>query len=144
MYNLIAHANGLTIENIYLYSKNSNLEKYVIKPNLIKKNTTIISDDIICAFALANGRTIFEFVTLRAKSYAFDVEHKVSIRAKGVMRHVIKNYLTLNDHKRCLFASDTDDDIEDGESDIELGVHASKLLAIDAARQVVERIHRDA
>jgi len=69
----------------------------------------------------ANGRTIFEFVALRAKSYAFVVvEHKVSIRAKGVMIHVIKNHLTLNDHKRCLFASDTND-IDDGESDIELG-----------------------
>jgi len=92
----------------------------------------------------ANERTIFEFVELCTKSYAFDEEHKVSIRAKGVMRHVIKNHLTLDDHKRCLFASDTDDDIEDGQFDIELGVHASKLLVRDSARQVVERIHLDA
>ena len=39
-----------------------------------------------------------------------------------------------------MFGSDTDDD----DDDIELGVHASKLLARDSACQVVERIHRDA
>ncbi|CAI6355232.1 unnamed protein product [Macrosiphum euphorbiae] len=71
MYNLITHANGLRFENIYLYSKTSNQEKYVllkkiiddikganffiftsadkvIKPNLTKKNSIIIFDDVIC------------------------------------------------------------------------------------------------
>lgn len=70
MYNLITHANGLRFENIYLYSKTSNQEKYVllkkiiddiqganffiftsadkvIKPNLTKKNSIIIFDDVI-------------------------------------------------------------------------------------------------
>jgi hypothetical protein len=71
MYNLITHENGLRFENIYLYSKTSNQEKYVllkkiiddikganffifssadkvIKPNLTKKNSIIIFDDVIC------------------------------------------------------------------------------------------------
>ena len=70
MYNLITHENGLRFENIYLYSKTSNQEKYVllkkimddikganffiftsadevIKPNLTKKNSIMIFDDII-------------------------------------------------------------------------------------------------
>ncbi|KAF0748597.1 tigger transposable element-derived protein 4-like, partial [Aphis craccivora] len=53
MYNLITHENGLRFENIYLYSKTSNQEKYVfadkvIKPNLTKNNSIIIFDDVIC------------------------------------------------------------------------------------------------
>ncbi|KAF0753033.1 tigger transposable element-derived protein 4-like, partial [Aphis craccivora] len=60
MYNLIPHTNGLRFENIYSYSKTSNQEKFillkkkwtivdkVIKPNLVKKNSMIIFDDVIC------------------------------------------------------------------------------------------------
>ncbi len=71
MYNLITHENGIRFENIYLYSKTSNQEKYVllkkiiddikganififsdadkvIKPNLTKKNSVIIFDDVLC------------------------------------------------------------------------------------------------
>ncbi|KAL4123296.1 hypothetical protein QTP88_015494 [Uroleucon formosanum] len=34
-----------------------------------------------------DSRTVYEFVALRAKSYAYDVEQNVCIRAKGVMGH---------------------------------------------------------
>ncbi|KAE9543737.1 hypothetical protein AGLY_002133 [Aphis glycines] len=63
MYNLITHENGIRFENIYLYSKTSKQEKYVllkkiiddikdadkvIKPNLTKNNSVIIFDDVLC------------------------------------------------------------------------------------------------
>jgi len=49
------------------------------------------------------GNFIDEFVALRAKSYAFSVSGLETIKAKGVKKHVIKNNLTLKDHKKCLF-----------------------------------------
>jgi len=54
-----------------------------------------------------------QFIGLRAKSYAHDIEGAVNIRSKGVRGHVIRNHLTFNDHIRCLFA-DGDDDDDDG------------------------------
>ena len=71
MYNLITHPNGLKFENIYLYSKTPDQEKYVllkniiggikgvnlftftkaeqvISPNLVKPNSIFIFDDVIC------------------------------------------------------------------------------------------------
>ena len=71
MYNLITHINGLKFENIYLYTKTPNQEKYVllkniihgikgvnlyiftnaekvIKPNMVKQNSIFIFDDVIC------------------------------------------------------------------------------------------------
>ncbi|KAF0701800.1 tigger transposable element-derived protein 4-like [Aphis craccivora] len=46
MYNLITHANGLRFENIYLYSKTSNQEKYVL---IFSYLLALISfDDVIC------------------------------------------------------------------------------------------------
>jgi len=71
MFNLITHRNGVKFENIYLYTKTPDQEKYillkkiidsikgvnfyiftnadqVIKPSLIKKNSIFIFDDVIC------------------------------------------------------------------------------------------------
>lgn len=92
------------------------------------------------------GRTMYEFVALRAKSYAFDIERIVEIRAKGIRGHVIRNHLTFADHKRCLFAKDDDDDevSDSDELDDELNVSMGKLVAIKCARGVIARIHGDA
>jgi hypothetical protein len=60
-----------------------------------------------------DGRTMYEFVALRAKSYAFSIEPVENVKAKGVTvvdkikakgirGHVVKK-MTLEDHKRCLF-----------------------------------------
>lgn len=71
MFNLITHINGLKFENIYLYTKTPNQEKYlllkkiidnikganlfifnnadqVIKPDLVNQNSVFIFDDVIC------------------------------------------------------------------------------------------------
>jgi len=53
-----------------------------------------------------NGKTITEFVALRAKSYAYSIDGKDKIKAKGIRRHVVKNHLTLEDYKRCMFGDD--------------------------------------
>jgi len=57
----------------------------------------------------AKGEIMTEFVALRAKSYAYNIYaegDKVGgekIKAKGVRHHVVKNHMTLEDHKKCLF-----------------------------------------
>ncbi|XP_050434994.1 uncharacterized protein LOC126842150 [Adelges cooleyi] len=57
-----------------------------------------------------NGLTVYEFISLRPKSYAFEKETLVTsvssekIRAKGIRGHVVKNHLTVSDFKSCLFA----------------------------------------
>lgn len=53
------------------------------------------------------GQPITEFVALRAKSYAFAVDGKENIKAKGIRKHVVKNHMNLEDHKRCLFGDNT-------------------------------------
>jgi len=49
------------------------------------------------------GKSIWEQVALRAKSYGFNLSGEEIIKAKGVSREKGKNKLTLEDHKRCLF-----------------------------------------
>jgi len=50
-----------------------------------------------------DGRTISEFTALRAKSYAYKIDNVTNIKAKGIRVHVVKNHMTFEDHKRCLF-----------------------------------------
>lgn len=92
MYNLITHINGLKFENIYLYTKTPNQEKYVllkniidaikeanlyiftnsekvIKPNLVKQNSIFIFDDVICD----NQTPIREFFSMGRHSGANSV-----------------------------------------------------------------------
>lgn len=54
-----------------------------------------------------NGKTMIEFIALRAKSYAYDIEGKEKIKAKEIQGHVVKYHMTLEDHKRCLFDDET-------------------------------------
>lgn len=55
----------------------------------------------------SDGLTISEFIALRAKSYAFSIDGIEKIKAKGIRGHVVKNHMTLENHKKCLFG-DTD------------------------------------
>lgn len=87
-----------------------------------------------------DGRTMYEFVALRAKSYAYDVERVVNIRAKGIRRHVIKNHITFNDHKQCLFAEDSDSDDIEGRVDNDM--MKKKKNALLCAAEVIKNIHR--
>lgn len=50
-----------------------------------------------------DGRTMFDFIALRAKSYAYSLEGEEKIKAKGVRGHVVKNHMSLQDHRKCLF-----------------------------------------
>lgn len=73
-----------------------------------KKEPGLFSDEV-------NSNIITEFCALRAKSYAFnvyidqededkDVENRVGgekIKAKGIRAHVVKNHMTLEDHRKC-------------------------------------------
>jgi len=50
-----------------------------------------------------DGRTMTEFCALRAKSYAYKIDGIEKIKAKGIRGHVVKNHMTFEDHRRCLF-----------------------------------------
>jgi len=56
-----------------------------------------------------DGRIMTEFCALRAKSYAYKIlgvdgiNVKENIRAKGIRSHVVKNHMTFEGHRRCLF-----------------------------------------
>ena len=90
-----------------------------------------------------SGRNMRQFIGLRAKSYAYDIEGVVNIRSKGVRGHVIRNHLTFDDHMRCLFADDDGSDADDYR-DKEFDASTGRLIARDCARIVIKRIHRNA
>ncbi|KAL4147912.1 hypothetical protein QTP88_002239 [Uroleucon formosanum] len=50
-----------------------------------------------------DGHAIREFIALRAKSYAYNLAGIEKIKSKGIRNHVVKNHLTMSDHKKCLF-----------------------------------------
>ncbi|KAE9523037.1 hypothetical protein AGLY_016668 [Aphis glycines] len=50
-----------------------------------------------------DGRIMREFCALLAKSYSYILEDKEKIKAKGIRGHVVRNHMTFQDHKRCLF-----------------------------------------
>jgi len=52
----------------------------------------------------AGGKIISEFVGLRAKSYAFDMDGDESKKYKGVKKYVVNKEITLNDYKNFLFS----------------------------------------
>jgi len=52
----------------------------------------------------AGVKIISEFVGLRAKSYAFDVDGDEFKKCKGVKKYVVNKEITLNDYKNCLFS----------------------------------------
>ena len=55
----------------------------------------------------AAGKQITHFVGLRPKLYSFKVEEKGETRkAKRVKKNVIKNSLTFDDYKKCLFSEE--------------------------------------
>jgi len=50
-----------------------------------------------------DGLVMTEFCALRAKSYAYKINGKEKIKAKGIRGHVVKNHMNFKDHYRCLF-----------------------------------------
>jgi len=47
-----------------------------------------------------------EFFALRAKSYSYILAGKETIKGKGIRKHVVDNFMTFNDHKKCLFGEE--------------------------------------
>ncbi|KAL4089074.1 hypothetical protein QTP88_024147 [Uroleucon formosanum] len=106
------------------------------------------------------GRTMYEFIALRAKSYAYKIEGDEKLVAKGIRGHVVRNHMTFEDHKRCLFevdgdnavdgteseeVSDDDDDYmeDDFDDDVTLKGEELKRRARLMARSVVSTIHKN-
>ncbi|XP_060860289.1 uncharacterized protein LOC132937483 [Metopolophium dirhodum] len=67
-----------------------------------KKVPGLFSDEL-------DGRIMTAFCALRAKSYAYKtlgvdgIDVMENIRAKGIRGHVVKNHMTFEGHRRCLF-----------------------------------------
>lgn len=74
-----------------------------------------------------DGKTIREFVALRAKSYAYTIEGKEKIKAKGIRRHIVKNHMNLEDHKRCLFG---DEELERYTENVSIRSFKHQLMTI--------------
>lgn len=76
-------------------------EEHPCFTDLRKKVPGYFSDEV-------KGDTILEFIALRAKSYSYKIDRvgkNIKIKAKGVRGHVVKNHMSFDDHKRCLFAT---------------------------------------
>ncbi|VVC26304.1 Hypothetical protein CINCED_3A004828 [Cinara cedri] len=56
-----------------------------------KKFPSLFSDE-------TDGRTMTEFVALRAKSYTYKLGEQEKIKAKGIRGYLIKNHMSFNDH----------------------------------------------
>ncbi|XP_015376492.1 PREDICTED: uncharacterized protein LOC107170813 [Diuraphis noxia] len=108
------------------------------------------------------GRTMHEFIALRAKSYAYKIEGGEKLVAKGIRGHVVRNHMTFEDHKRCLFEVDGENAVDGAESeevgeddgddymeddfddDTTLKVEELKRRARLMARSVITTIHENA
>ena len=51
----------------------------------------------------AGGKQIVDFVGLRSKLYSYKMDEKMENKGKGVKKQVIKNKITFDDYKNCLF-----------------------------------------
>ena len=50
-----------------------------------------------------HGKIITEFVGLRSKLYAYEVDENTDKKCKGVKKSVVKNSITFENYKDCLF-----------------------------------------
>ncbi|KAF0702056.1 DNA pol B 2 domain-containing protein [Aphis craccivora] len=99
------------------------------------------------------GEVMSEFIALRAKSYSYKIDGREAIVAKGIRGHVVRNHLTLEDHKRCLFENDDDDDDDDdvddadydfgGGDDEEWKDREMKRCALSGFQSVIKAIHQN-
>ena len=63
---------------------------------MIKKNPGMMKDE-------CSGKIISEFVGLRAKLYAYKKEGDEEKKCKGIKKGVVKNRISFDDYKNCLF-----------------------------------------
>jgi hypothetical protein len=91
---------------------NSNLLDRMDTSNLSQDHPCYIAErkKILGLFSdETEGQVMTEFCALRAKSYVYkikkngEISPKEKIKAKGIRGHVVKNHMTFEDHKRCLF-----------------------------------------
>ena len=54
----------------------------------------------------AGGKQISEFVGLRSKLYAYKIHEREEKKCKGVKKSVVKNQISLEDYKNCLFTEE--------------------------------------
>ena len=83
-------------EDIKAKFDTSNFENSKL-PRLNKKVPGMFKDE-------AGGKIIYEFVGLRAISYAFDMDGDEFKKWKGVKKYVVNKEITLNDYKNCSFS----------------------------------------
>ena len=77
----------------------------LIPPTLrIQNFRDITKKSVACFKDETGGKIISEFVELRAKSYAFDMDSDEFKKCKGVKKYVVNKEIRLNDYKQCLFS----------------------------------------
>ncbi|KAE9530102.1 hypothetical protein AGLY_011564 [Aphis glycines] len=117
-YNVMQKQNDDTIELIFIiyYIQTDDFYNDLLNnPNLLNRmDTANLPRDHPCYIAErkkipglfsdeTDVRIMREFYALRAKSYAYILEDKEKIKAKGIRGHFVRNHMTFQDHKRCLF-----------------------------------------
>jgi len=110
-----------------------------INPNLLDRmDTSDLPKDHPCYIAErkkirglfsdeTKGAIMTEFCTLRAKSYAYILDGKEKIKAKGIRKHVVDNHMTFNDHKKCLFGVEN---MDDNRENVSIRSFKHKLMTI--------------
>jgi hypothetical protein len=115
-YNYLLIKYNFFSDSLIYYIKTVNFYTDLInKPNLLNRmDTSNLSPNHPCYCVdrkklpgtftdETKGQAIREFVALRAKSYAYNLAGEEKLKAKGVRRHVVKNHMTIEDYKQCLF-----------------------------------------
>ncbi|XP_025191594.1 uncharacterized protein LOC112591876 [Melanaphis sacchari] len=86
------------------------------------------------------GRTMYEFIALRAKSYAYKIEGDEKVVAKGIRGHVVRNHMTFEDHKRCLFEDDgAGDGNESEEENVSIRSFEHRVKTIKTMKMTLNR-----
>jgi hypothetical protein len=83
-----------------------------------------------------DGKPMTEFIALRAKSYAYSMDGKEKIKAKGIRGHVVKNHMTLEHHKHCLFG---DEELGRYTENVSIRSFKHKLMTIKSKKLTYNR-----
>ena len=84
------------VEKMFDTSNYPNIHPSGIPTGINKKVTAMMKDE-------CGGRIIIEFIGLRSKLYSILMEDDLIKKCKGIKKNVIKDEITFEDYKNCLF-----------------------------------------
>ena len=89
----------------------------------------------------AGGKQITEFVGLRSKLYAYKMDcGKEEKKCKGVKKVVVKNEITLEDYKKCLFTKEEQERSMNSFRSRKHNIHTESITKIAFSANVHKRV----